>query len=117
MVRVGIIGHTGRLGKPLVEILNRHPHAEIGYTESRKERIHGNLSDVELVFLALPEGESETHLAKLDGKRVVDLSNDHRCSDGWVYGLPELNRDQIVHAQISQIPVVMPLLLSWVWLR
>lgn len=99
MVRVGIIGHTGRLGKPLVEILSRHPHAEIGYTESRTEGSHGSLLNVELVFLALPGDESEAHLPKLDGKRVVDLSNDHRCSDGWVYGLPELNGDSIPHAQ------------------
>ena len=36
-VKVGIIGHTGKLGKPLVEILSKHPYAEIAYTESRKE--------------------------------------------------------------------------------
>ncbi|MFH1364961.1 MAG: Asd/ArgC dimerization domain-containing protein [archaeon] len=104
MVSVGIIGHTGRLGKPLVEILNRHSHAEIGYTESRKEGIYGKLSDVEIVFLALPEGESGAHLPKLDGKRIVDLSNDHRYSDGWVYGLPELNRREIEQTQYLTNP-------------
>jgi N-acetyl-gamma-glutamyl-phosphate reductase len=104
MVRVGVIGHTGRLGKPLVKILNKHPHAEIVYTESRKEGIYGNLSGIELVFLALPEGESERYLPELDGKRIIDLSTDHRCSDGWIYGLPELNRNKIAHAQYLTNP-------------
>ena len=50
MVNVGIIGHTGRLGTPLVELLSRHPYAKIAYTESRKEGTTGNLQDAELVF-------------------------------------------------------------------
>jgi len=99
MVNVGIIGHTGRLGKPLIEILNKHPYAKIVYTESRKEGIKGNLSNVELVFLALPEGESETYLPGLKGKKIIDLSNDHRCNNDWVYGSPELNSEQIVYAR------------------
>ncbi|HLD37404.1 MAG TPA: hypothetical protein VJA86_02355 [Candidatus Nanoarchaeia archaeon] len=104
MVKVGVIGHTGRLGKPLVEILSKHPYAEISYTESRKEGICGNLSNIELVFLALPEGESDAHLPKLDGKKIIDLSSDHRCSDGWVYGLPELNKEKISQAQYLTNP-------------
>ena len=99
MVNVGVIGHTGRLGKPLVEILGKHPHADVVYTESRKEGVKGDPSKAELVFIALPSGESEKHLPKLEGKRVVDLSTDHRISEGWAYGLSELNRDQIRNAQ------------------
>jgi len=95
MVKIGVIGHTGRLGKPLVEILRRHPYAELNYTESRTAGSHGTIKDTQLVFLALPEGESETYLSKLEDKKIIDLSNDHRCSTGWVYGLPELHNTQI----------------------
>ncbi|MDO8516518.1 MAG: Asd/ArgC dimerization domain-containing protein [Nanoarchaeota archaeon] len=99
MVNIGIIGHTGRLGKPLVEILNKHPYTDIIYTESRKEGAKGNLLNAELVFLALPEGESKIYLPRLKGKKIIDLSNDYRCNNNWIYGLPELNSEQITFAQ------------------
>ncbi|GBE20257.1 MAG TPA: hypothetical protein ENG87_03810 [Candidatus Pacearchaeota archaeon] len=99
MVNVGIIGHTGRLGKPLVEILNKHPNVKIVYTESRKEGIKGNLAEAELVFLALPYGESEKCVSELKGKKIIDLSIDHRCKNGWIYGLPELNNGNIKGAE------------------
>ena len=37
MINVGIVGHTGRLGKPLLKILENHPQVKIVYTESRKK--------------------------------------------------------------------------------
>ncbi|MDO8741334.1 MAG: hypothetical protein Q7J54_07235 [Candidatus Woesearchaeota archaeon] len=98
-IKIGIIGHTGKLGKPLAEILSKHPYAEIVYTESRKEGITGSLSDAELVFLALPYGESGNYLPELNGKKLIDLSIDHRLDDGWAYGLSELNKDKIKAAQ------------------
>jgi N-acetyl-gamma-glutamyl-phosphate reductase len=98
-IKVGIIGHTGRLGKPLVAILNEHPYAKIVYTESRKEGKNGNLSEADLIFLALPYGESKNYISKLDGKKIIDLSIDHRNNDGWIYGLPELNKERIKNAK------------------
>jgi len=98
MIKIGIIGHTGRLGKTLVEILNKHPQVEIVYTESRKEGIKGDLS-AELVFLALPYGESKEYIPKLNGKRLIDMSFDHRLDNRWVYGLPELNKDKIKNSK------------------
>lgn len=95
MIKIGIIGHTGRLGKTLVEILNKHPYAKIVYTESRKEGVEGNLSLTDLVFLALPHGESEKCIPRLNGKRLIDMSFDHRLNNKWVYGLSELNKDKI----------------------
>ena len=108
MIKVGIIGHTGRLGSPLVELLNKHPFAKIVYTESRKEGIHGTLSDAELVFLALPHGESEKYISMFEGKRIIDLSIDHRDKEDWTYGLSEVNKDKIRMLKKSQILDVMP---------
>ena len=34
-------------------------------------------------------------MSRLKGKRIIDLSIDHRADPEWVYGLPELNREQI----------------------
>ena len=100
MIKVGIIGHTGRLGKPLVRILSKHPYAEIVYVSSRSKpnNLHPSESEAEVFFLALPYGESETKLYGLEGRKVIDLSIDHRCDDRWVYGLPELNREKIENA-------------------
>jgi len=94
-IKVGIIGHTGRLGKPLVEILKRHPFADLVYTESRSEGKSGDLSKAECVFLSLPYGESGKYIPKLKGKRIIDLSIDHRNDNDWTYGLPEINREKI----------------------
>jgi len=99
IINVGIIGHTGRLGKPLVDILNKHPESDIVYTESRKEGSQGNLLKADFVFLALPYGESGKYLTKIKKKRIIDLSIDNRCNDDWVYGLPELNKAKIKNAQ------------------
>jgi len=95
MIKVGVIGSTGKVGETLVGILNEHPYAKIIYTESRKEGKKGNLSEADLIFLALPYGESKKYIPKLDGKKIIDLSIDHRSRNGWVYGLPELNKNKI----------------------
>ena len=95
MVKVAIYGHTGRLGRPLSKLLENHPEAEIVYTESQSQGGSGDLEAAEFVFLALPYGESEKYLHKLSGKRIIDLSVDHRSSPGWVYGLPEINEETI----------------------
>lgn len=98
-IKVGIIGHTGRLGKPLLEILTKHPFAEVTYTESRSEGVQGNMKETEIVFLALPYGESEKYLPKLSGKRIIDLSIDHRDDNAWIYGLAEVFSEKIKTAR------------------
>lgn len=103
-VRVGVIGHTGRLGEPLVDLLRHHRNVEIVYTESRTEGASGSLKDAEMVFLALPAWQSHQYLPGLKGKRIVDLSVDHRADPAWVYGIPELNRDAIRDAELVANP-------------
>ena len=103
-IKVGIIGHTGRLGKPLLEILNGHPFVEVIYTESRSEGAQGNIKETEVVFLALPYGESERYLKKLSGKRIIDLSIDHRNDSGWTYGLSEIFGNKIKKSKLVANP-------------
>ena len=101
MIKVGVIGHTGRLGKPLVEILNKHPYAEIVYTHSTSEPSKITLleSKAELLISALEMGVSKEYEHEWQDIRVIDLSIDHRLDDEWVYGLPELNKDKIKGAR------------------
>ncbi|GIJ79348.1 N-acetyl-gamma-glutamyl-phosphate reductase [Micromonospora phaseoli] len=125
-IRVSVAGASGYAGGELLRLLAGHPefdlvaataHSQAG---QRVDAIHphltgldltfaettpGRLADADLVFLALPHGQSAAIAAQLpDGVRVVDLGADHRLidsgswdryyggphADAWTYGLPEL---------------------------
>ncbi len=87
------------------------------------------LEESDLVFLALPHGASMGFGARLAaaGTRVVDFSADFRLTDPaayerwygkahdapewlgkWIYGLPELNRDQLRNAALVANPGCYP---------
>src|SRR6185437_16884539 len=76
------------------------------------------LGDAELIFMALPHGESAALAAQLPGARIVDLSADFRLGDEgawhqfygdvryagrWAYGLPELPTVPGQHSVKEQI--------------
>ncbi|MBI2124435.1 hypothetical protein HYT92_01455 [Candidatus Pacearchaeota archaeon] len=105
MVSVGVVGCTGNAGNSLIEILGRHPRVDRIYKVSRKERKSERagyerlVKKSEFVFLALPPGASKDYLPDFGGKRLIDLSIDHRLDSGWVYGLPEINKEEIKNAE------------------
>src|SRR2546423_8683188 len=99
---VEIVAATGheRAGEPLVAV---HPHLALALALRATEP--AALSDADLVFLALPHGQSAALAAALPATtKVVDLGADHRLHSGaawadyyggphagaWTYGLPEL---------------------------
>jgi N-acetyl-gamma-glutamyl-phosphate reductase len=82
-----------------------HPHLRTLTDVSFRETTPVTLRDADLVFLALPHGQSAALAAELpDRLPVVDLGADHRLTDpqswtryyggphhpAWTYGLPEL---------------------------
>jgi N-acetyl-gamma-glutamyl-phosphate reductase len=90
-----------RAGEPVTAV---HPHL-VGLDLALGATGPAALADADLVFLALPHGESAALAAALPaGVRVVDLGADHRLADSaawaryyagphagaWTYGLPEL---------------------------
>lgn len=110
MVRVAVVGATGFAGEKLIEILLRHPKAEIVTLACRVEkprpvgevypRFKGLLdvslepidpekicSEADVVFLALPHTVSCTYVQVFlqAGKIVIDLSADYRLKDAEVY--------------------------------
>lgn len=121
MIKVGIIGGAGYTAGELLRILLYHPAVEISFVQSESNA--GNLiSDVhedllgdtglrftgempfeqaDVVFLCMGHGKSKELLAKTDlpeNVKVIDLSHDFRLKregNDFVYGLPELNREQI----------------------
>ena len=112
-MNVCVIGASGYLGETLVQLLLRHPSVDLVAVTSRKHAgkplesvvpaLRGLASglnfeaseagalasrgDVDLFFLALPNGAAATFARTLvdGGKRVIDLSADFRISDPDIY--------------------------------
>ncbi len=120
MINAGIIGATGYTGGELIRILLHHPKVEIDFCYSRSQHskkiseVHTDLlgdtdlvftdkinADIDVVFLCLPHGDAKTFIENNNfspSVKIIDLSNDFRLkndADGFVYGLPELNKEDI----------------------
>jgi N-acetyl-gamma-glutamyl-phosphate reductase len=128
-VRVAVAGASGYAGGELLRLLAGHPDLEIGAVAGGSSAgkpvtaVHPHLvghpafdgrefdstsaaalRDAELVFMALPHGESAALAEQLPDARIIDLSADFRLADEkawdrfygvpyagrWTYGLPEL---------------------------
>lgn len=135
MITASVAGASGYAGGELLRLLAAHPDIEVGPLAAGSSAgqllgaLHPNLAtladrpllptdattlaDADVVFLALPHGESAALAAQLpDGLPIVDLGADFRLRDAaawqryyaphhagtWTYGLPELpgHRERIV---------------------
>ena len=123
MIKVGIIGGAGYTAGELLRILVNHPEVEIVFVHSTSNAgnhlydVHGGLfgdtelcfSDsydldaVDVLFLCSAHGKSREFWEQNScpaGLKVVDLAQDYRDeSEGYVYGLPEWQRDKIRSAR------------------
>lgn len=124
MIKIGIVGAAGYTGGELLRILVNHPNAEIAWAHSKSQAgkpvyaTHTDLlgdtdltfsgddiasllalEDLDVIFLCSGHNESKKFLAEntiTDSLNIIDLSTDFRDqSNGFVYGLPELQREQI----------------------
>lgn len=123
MIRAGIIGGAGYTAGELIRLLVNHPQVEIAFVHSTSNagnlltEVHGglegettmrfcaeyDLASVDVVFLCSAHGQSRTWMAKQrlpESLRIIDLAQDFRDeSEGFVYGLPEMNRGRIREAR------------------
>ena len=125
MIKVGIIGGAGYTAGELIRLLLHHPDAEIAFVHSSSNAknlltdVHEGLlgetdmkftdrmplKSVDVLFLCMGHGKSAEFLAEhpaAQNLRIIDLAQDFRISSpdhDYVYGLPELNREEIVHAR------------------
>ena len=122
MIRAGIIGGAGYTAGELIRLLLNHPEVRFAFVHSESnagrhlhevhEGIYGDtdlkfcdsfdLADADVLFLCSGHGKSrefwEQH-ARPAGLKVVDLAQDFRDeSEGYVYGLPEMQRSRIREA-------------------
>jgi N-acetyl-gamma-glutamyl-phosphate reductase len=143
--QVAVAGASGYAGGELLRLLAGHPDLEIGPVTGASSvgspvtSVHpqltghpafdgrefaptdaATLGTAELIFMALPHGESAALAGQLPGARIVDLSADFRLGDEaawekfygagyagrWTYGLPELPgaREAIAAASAVAVP-------------
>ncbi|ETP72699.1 N-acetyl-gamma-glutamyl-phosphate reductase, uncommon form [Lachnospiraceae bacterium JC7] len=93
----GQSGTTGlqiydRIGKREDLELLRIPEEKRHDTEERKKY----LNSADIVFLCLPDDGAREAVSLIDNAsvRVIDASTAHRTNDDWVYGFPELSKEQ-----------------------
>jgi N-acetyl-gamma-glutamyl-phosphate reductase len=140
-----VAGASGYAGGELLRLLLAHPDIELGPLAAAASagrsvlELHPQLpqlagrrlvetdpavlAEADMVFLALPHGESAAVASALpDGLPVVDLGADHRLRDAgqwqrfygsphagtWPYGLPELFREDLRGASRVAVPGCYP---------
>jgi N-acetyl-gamma-glutamyl-phosphate reductase len=153
MVKAGIVGSTGYAGYQLSAILSQHKNVSIvflsshNYSNMKFSDVYGNLrgllddicidiqcvesklSKIDVLFLALPHGQSFELVEKALslGVKVIDIGADYRLKDHknyekWygvthkltnrledaVYGLPELYREKISSSSLVANPGCYP---------
>jgi len=139
-MRVGVVGASGYAGGELLRLLAGHPYFEPTYiaagsnADEEITTVHTHLTSYsgrkfektdssllnkcDLVFMALPHGESAALAAQIDESvKIVDLGADFRLRDSqswkkyygsdhagtWVYGLPELPGQRLKIAEATRV--------------
>ena len=153
MIKAGIVGATGYAGEQLAWLLYKHPKVKVefyashNYADITYNEIYNNfygyiddicvnmetaiskLSNINVLFIALPHGKSFeiTEKALSLGVKVIDLGADFRLKakdvyeewygvkhessellDNAVYGLTELNREAIKNCNLLANPGCYP---------
>jgi N-acetyl-gamma-glutamyl-phosphate reductase len=122
-IKTAVIGAAGYTGGELLRLLVHHPSCEIVCVHSNSQKgkkvheVHPDLigdcdlvftdevpaSGIDAVFLGLPHGETKSFLEShpfAPETVIIDLSTDFRNeTDGFVYGLPEINSQKIKEAK------------------
>ncbi|GAB3187392.1 N-acetyl-gamma-glutamyl-phosphate reductase [Micromonospora palomenae] len=138
-IRVAVAGASGYAGGELLRLVAGHPELDLVAATAHSQAgqpvsaVHPQLAgldltltatdpaalaDADLVFLALPHGESAALAAALPATvKVVDLGADHRLHDAdawaryyggphagaWTYGLPELPGQRAAIAAAARV--------------
>lgn len=118
--RAVVLGASGYTGGELLRLLASHPSIEATVVSGGASAgrtlgdVHPHLATsgsatlvsleeaiaapADICFSCLPHGELAPRATEVASEFIVDLADDHRGAPGWVYGLPELDRDPLASA-------------------
>ena len=133
MIRAGIIGGAGYTAGELIRLIINHAHTKLDFVYSTSNagndihKVHKDLlgdidmkfsnainPNVDVLFLCLGHGNSSAFLKENEFSsttKIIDLSNDFRLTEDrvfygkeFIYGLPEINKEEIINAQYIANP-------------
>ena len=125
MIKAGIIGGAGYTAGELIRLLVNHPQVELVFVNSTSNAgnkltdVHGGLlgetemvftnqlpyNEIDVLFFCTAHGDTKKFLDTNnvpDTLKIIDLSTDYRKESPeheFVYGLPELNKEEIKKAK------------------
>ncbi len=123
MKKIGIIGGAGYTAGELLRLLINHPEVSVEFVHSSSNAgnpvtdVHQGLlgetdlvfsdthplDSIDILFLCSAHGQSRKFWEeneRPEGLKVIDLAQDFRDeSEGYVYGLPEINKERIAAAK------------------
>jgi N-acetyl-gamma-glutamyl-phosphate reductase len=124
MIKIGILGGAGYTAGELIRLLVNHPSAQIQFINSESnagnlitdvhEGLYGEcdlrftsdmpFDQVDVLFFCFGHGKSEAFLKEHtipSHVKIIDLAQDFRIKGDhdYVYGLPEINKEQIRKAR------------------
>ena len=121
MIKVGVIGAGGYTGGELLRLLAFHPKVVIAFAQSNSQSgksvasVHDDLFQLkdlyflsnppllaDVIFLCMGHGKSSIFMQENvipNGVKCIDLGNDFRLDSSFIYGLPELNHENIRTAE------------------
>lgn len=115
-IKAGIIGGAGYTGGETIRLLLNHPSVELAFVQSRSQagkylyethsdligetelKFSSEIGNADVIFLCLGHGESKKLLGEISlpkSVKLIDLGNDFRLTEEFVYGLPEFQREKI----------------------
>ncbi len=124
-IKVGVIGGAGYTAGELLRILIHHPNVEIVFVNSSSNAgnpiadVHSGLlgetelnftselplETIDVLYLCVAHGDSKVFMDQTnlpENLKIIDLSTDYRAKStnhDFIYGLPELNRTEIINAK------------------
>jgi len=128
MIKVGIIGGAGYTAGELIRLLLNHPEAQLAFVHSESNAgnkiysVHSglygdteltfteqyDLDAIDVLFLCSGHGKSSEFWKsnnRPSALKVIDLAQDFRDeTQGYVYGLPELQREKIKKSSLIANP-------------
>ncbi|MAU90736.1 MAG: N-acetyl-gamma-glutamyl-phosphate reductase [Gammaproteobacteria bacterium TMED182] len=106
MYKIFIDGQNGTTGLQIQQRLTLHDGVSLielsDHERKNEDAKRAALADSDLAILCLPDEAARETVGLSTATRIIDASTAHRTHPEWIYGLPEITRDQRQRIQDAQ---------------